>query len=391
MNRDTRINIVGGGIGGLTCALALRHYGFSVTLFEQSASFSDVGAGITLGPNASRVLIALGLLPALEPQVRTPRHAGIMHFRSGENLSYKLRGERYIDEFGSPFWHIHRADLLDVLVDAISNDEGIKVRTGHKLQGISETDGIVTTRFENGDEYESDVLIASDGLKSFVRDAIFETQEPEFTGYVAWRGLVERKLLPDLKIDPDFALYVGPQRMFGRYAVRQRSLINYVAIAIKPGWAGEGWSVKSEPGGVLSEFADWCDDVVNIIEKTPVDGSYKWALHVREPLQSWVKGRVTLLGDAAHPMTPFLGLGAGMTIEDALVLARAFDASENCDEALSRYETARLEHANMAQTESAKQGLHLLNNKPGGDGGDKRLYGEDSLGLYQYDATTVSV
>ena len=157
----------------MTAAIALRKYGFPIVLFEQSEQFGDVGAGITIGPNASRVLLALGLQERLAPYVRTPRHAGILHFRTGDRISYSLRGDSYISEFGAPFWHIHRADLLGVLVDALADDPGAELRPGHKVTEITQSADEVTSRFANGVAESCDVLIASDGIKSTVRETLF--------------------------------------------------------------------------------------------------------------------------------------------------------------------------------------------------------------------------
>ena len=390
VNSTLRIHIIGGGIAGLTAAIALRKHGFPVVLFEQSEQFGDVGAGITIGPNASRVLLALGLQQRLEPYIRTPRHAGVLHYKTGDPVSYALRGDRYVSEFGSPFWHIHRADLLKVLVDTLSDDPGAELRTGHQVTGITQSADKAACKFANGVSENCDVLIASDGIKSTTRETLFPGTPATFTGYVAWRGLVDMESLPGFEIDPDFALYAGPGRIVGRYALRKRSLMNYVAISTREDWREEGWTVRSEVAEVVSEFGDWCEDVQRIIRATPPDRCFKWALHVREPLETWVEGRVALLGDAAHPMTPFLGLGAGIGIEDAMVLARAFSSSDGWQSALERYQNARVAHAAYAQRASARQGLHLLNAKAE-PGEGKRLYNEDTLGLYTYDATTVAL
>ncbi len=382
-------DIIGAGIGGLTTAIALARQGLEVNLYEQSSALGDVGAGITLGPNASRVMLALGLGPQLEALGRTPQHAGVMHYASGQVLSMKQRGGQYLEEFGAPFWHIHRADLVDILDTAAHATGRVHLHTGHRLAGI-DVDGMqARIRFDNGREVPSELVVAADGLKSPVRAALFDDTAPRFTGYVAWRGLVPREALPDYEPEPDFALYVGPGKLFGRYTVRGRSLVNYVAMASRDDWRAEGWMVQADLQDVIAEFADWCEPVRAIIAHTPPDRSFQWALHVRDPMDNWMHGPVALLGDAAHPMTPFLGIGAGIAIEDAMVLGRVAGSAATVHEALSRYQSARIAHANQAQRQSAEQGLALLS--PPAGGARPEIYGENALGLYNYDATTVAV
>ncbi|MCY4263748.1 MAG: FAD-dependent monooxygenase [Gammaproteobacteria bacterium] len=389
--REKEIHINGGGIAGLTAALALSQHGFKIVLNEQSAHFAEVGAGITVGPNASRVLLALGLGDSLEQYVRTPRHGGVLHYQSGASLSRSEGGQKYLDDFGSPFWHIHRADLLDVLLVALQQQPGVELRTNHQLIDISQSDTRVNCVFANGSSSSCDLLIASDGIKSPIRQQLFSASPAEYTGYVAWRGLVDMKDLPGLETDPDFALYVGPGKTVGRYQVRRDSpQLNYAAFSTGEKWEEEGWSIRSEVEVLAEAFNDWHPDVQRIIEATPSERCFKWALHIREPLNSWVKGRVVLLGDAAHPMAPFLGLGAGIGIEDAMVLARSLSDTTDWQTALERYQKARIAHATKAQIASTEQGLHLLNAKASA-GENKRLYRDDTSSLYNYDATTVAI
>jgi salicylate hydroxylase len=390
MDRSVRINIVGTGIAGLTAALALKSKGFQPVLYEQAPELGEVGAGLTIGPNAARVLIHLGLEERLKEYCWIPRHTGVLHYKTGERITYNLRGEKYIEDFGAPFWHIHRADLLNCLAEALDLGGSTQVHFDHHLMDVSQDEAQVTCRFENGQTAQSDVLIACDGLKSQARDLLFQTGPPEFTGFVAWRGLIDRKTLPGLKIDPDFALYLGQNRMIGRYALRNRSLINVVAITQQPDWSEEGWSIPADVEELYSEFAGWHESVTGLLKAIPPETCLKWALHVRKPMTTWVNGRVALLGDAAHPMTPFFGLGAAMGIEDALVLARVFEDSDNLEEAFTRYQAARVPRGTHIQAESSRQGLYLLNINPG-DPQDKSLQGEDAIGMFGYDAVNVSV
>ena len=388
MDRSLVIHIIGAGIGGLTTAIALRAQGFKPVLFEQAPRLGEVGAGLTIGPNASRVLSALGLESRLAELAREPRHTGMLHFRSGQALQVEERGVHYREQFGAPFWHIHRADMIQLLAEGLGEPSGI--RFNHRLASIEQGEGGVTTRFTNGQEYRCDVLVACDGLKSPARRQLFDRQPPEFTGFVAWRGLVDRQAVARHAIEPDFTVFPGPQAMVGRYAVRNRSLVNFVAIAAQDDWRREGWMEPADLDEVRARFAGWHSAVTDLFEAVDPAACFKWGLHVRKPLQSWVKGRVALLGDAAHPMTPFLGLGAAMAIEDGMVLARVFADASDLDEAFSRYQAARVERANRVQSESQKQGLYLLN-IPAGQAPDQSLTGEDPLGLFAYDAVNVAV
>lgn len=388
MNKDLRIHLVGAGIGGLTAFAALRAEGFSPVLFEQAAQLGEVGAGLTIGPNASRVLTYLGLEGRLAELARVPRHTGLLHFQTGEPLKMETRGDYYREQFGAPFWHIHRADMITLLSETMGAHA--PVHFDHRLVAVQQDGTEVVTHFSNGTSHRCDVLIACDGLKSPVRQQIFDDAPPEFTGFVAWRGLVERATLPDPVIEPDFSLYTGPRAMVGRYAVRHRSLVNFVAIAEQANWQREGWMEPADLEEAIARFDGWHHGVTDLFAAAEPGAFFKWALHVRKPLQEWVNGNIALLGDAAHPMTPFLGLGAAMGIEDACVLARAFAAANEPREALSRYQRARVERGNRVQAESQKQGLYLLNIKPG-QAIDQALTGEDPLGLYAYDATTVAV
>ena len=390
MDRNVRINIVGAGIGGIVSALALRQFGFTPRLYEQAPALGDVGAGITLGPNAARVMIALGLEDALGEYNWMPRHAGILNGATGDALSVNERGPLYVEEFGAPFWHIHRADLLTVLTQALDAQPGVHFYLDHALDTITTASTSATAHFRNGESVEADVWIAADGLKSTVRDALFDGTEPEFTGYTAWRGLVERSLVTDIPLEPDFGLYVGPNKMVGRYGVRHRTLINFVAIARSENWTEEGWMVRATREEVLAEYEGWHSHVTRLFENVADDGCFKWALHIRKPIDTWVNQRVALLGDAAHPMTPFLGIGAGIAIEDAMILARAFAQEDDVDDALATYQRTRVTHANYAQAESSKQGMALLELKPG-QPTSQRLTGEDPLGLYGYDAVNMEL
>lgn len=357
MAQNLKIGLVGAGLGGMTAAIALQQRGIDVTVYEQARELGEIGAGITVGPNANKVLNALGLEDEMEALAGPSPHVGVLDYKTGERLTYTTRGrESFMEEYGAVSRLVHRADFHAVLQQAFnSTDDNLKL--GFELTDISQDDDRVALTFANGQIEYQDIVIACDGLKSIARDKLFPTEPPEFTGFVAWRGLVERAKVPHVNLDPHFATYPAENKMFARYPVRNGELINYVANARKSGFDSESWKTTADISEILDEFEDWHEDVVSIMRATPSGTCLRWALHSRKPLDSWIKGRVALLGDAAHPMTPFHGMGAGMAIEDAAILARCFEAHGNdWLQAFQRYERARIGRANTYHVASAERG-----------------------------------
>lgn len=361
MAHNIKIGLVGAGLGGMTAAIALQQRGFDVTVYEQAPSLGEIGAGITVGPNANKVLNALGLENEMEALAGPSPHAGVLDYKTGERLTYIERGrESFMEEYGAVSRLVHRADFHAVLQRAF-NPTADNLKLGYELANITQDDERVTLQFTSGKTEQCDVVVACDGLKSIARDKLFPTEPPEFTGFVAWRGLVERAKVPDVSLNPHFATYPAENKMFARYPVRNGELINYVANARKAAFDTESWKATADISEILGEFEDWHEDVVSIMKATPNGKCARWALHSRKPLASWVKGRVALLGDAAHPMTPFHGMGAGMAIEDAAILARSFEAcwddgGEDWQQAFQRYEKARIGRANTYHVASAERG-----------------------------------
>lgn len=387
MNGDKKILIVGAGLGGITAAFAMKQAGLDVTLVEQSEELGDVGAGITLGPNATRILTHLGLEQALEPWVAVPDSVGVNHVYTGEVLSKTLRGEaQYREQFGAPLWHGHRADIHGVLEQA-ARAADIPIELNKHLVYAEHDGNKATAVFSDGSRISCDLLVGADGLKSAVRKDVFGADQPQFTGFVAWRGLIPRE---PTRLEPDFLAYAAPQKLFARYPVRQRTLLNFVAMAKSDLEDNEDWMCKSSPQAALEAYEGCCEEIRAIIASAPEDACYKWALHVRKPLRTWIEGPITLLGDAAHPMTPFLGMGAGMAIEDAMVLARILANFEDWQAALTIYQSMRLPRANRMFEESAARGRKLT-----GEDSDQlrqsRDEQEDLDFAYLYDATTVEL
>lgn len=382
------VAIIGAGLGGLTCALALVRAGIRVRVFEQAPVLGEVGAGITMSPNASRILIHLGLGDGLAREGFVPERQWTQVLTTGAVLVDKPRGAEMAERYGAPYVHIHRADLHAMLCAALLAADPAAIHLDHQLIGISQSRGI-SLRFANGALHRAALVVGADGVKSVVRDQMFNTRPPQFTGQVAWRGIVPVERLPASVQAMPPGIHIGDKRLFMRYPVRHGALLNYAAFVNLEGWSEEGWAIPSTIDELLGHYADAEPAVQAIIRATPEDQLYKWALHAREPLDSWIAGQVTLLGDAAHAMLPFMGQGAASSIEDGLVLARCLAAFPPA-EALTRYEAARKDYTTRIQTQSRLLGLQFQGKDPESFG-QGPVQNEETLGLFAYDAITTPI
>ena len=385
-----QIAIVGAGIAGLVAARALQLQGFRPVVYEQAAVLGDVGAGLTVSPNATHVLNAIGLEGVLERIGMRPDRGGVKHWQTGELLVQISRGSEMLQKYGAAYYQVHRADLHRELASLVVATDPRAIRTAHAFKGLREDASGVTLFFENGREAHADAVLGADGVRSRVRTQLFGADRPRFTGYMAYRGLVRVAHLPEGIIEPTSCLSTGPGRSFTRYLVRAGELVNFVGLTERDDWREEGWSIRATVKEMLAEYAGWYEDVRSIIAATPESGLFKWALFDREPLQEWTRGRVTLIGDAAHPMLPFLGQGAAMGIEDGMVIARAFAAADSIEGALRRYVEARLPRANWVMQESRKTALNYHSGREENFRPGKHVSAE-SLGIMSYNPAAVPV
>ena len=352
------IGIVGAGIGGLTLALACRTSGFKeVTVYEQAAEVEGSAAGIQLSPNATRVLGALKLREALAEYVFYPRAVHFRTYQTGFIVAQRPLGKFAEDRYGSPYYHIHRADLHRVLVEAALG-AGIEIQTAKNCIDVTPEHGAIA--FADGARVEHDIVVGCDGIHSAVRTAILGPDAPRFTGHVAWRGMVPVERLPEDLITPTATVWMGPRKHFVHYYVRAGTLVNFVGIVENPHWQDESWRTLGDKRELVDEFADWHPSLTTLIDNA--DDCYKWALHDRDPMPVWSVGRTTLLGDACHPMLPYMAQGAAAAIEDAWVLSRMLENYEEAvDEAFTEYEKYRKPRTTKIQMGSRAQGrqFHL--------------------------------
>jgi len=388
--KDLHTLIIGAGIGGLTAALALQRAGFGVSVYEQVPELGEVGAGITITPNACHALNYLLGEQFVDELCDVPASGAIKHFETGATLIDTQRGDLPKKQYGANYCQVHRADLHTALADAVRRNDPGAIHVDCRFTGLEESGSGITARFANGRTAGGDILIGCDGGRSEVRQVLWGPDEPRFTGYIAWRGLVPTAGLDPAYLVPDSAAFAGRGHTFTRYKVRHGTLYNFVAFSRRDQWEVEGWSERAEISELLEEFSDFAPEVQAIMRAIPSDQCFKWGLFDRPPLERWTLGRASLLGDAGHPMTPFLAQGAAMAIEDGLILARALSAADDWREALARYENARRERGSFVMLESHVNARRIYGRDPDSLSRNSHKSAE-SLGLYEYNPVTVPV
>ncbi len=341
--------IIGGGIGGMTAALSLRKHGVDVEVYEQAQRMTEIGAGLQIAASATRVLAGLGLGDELVRLGVPARRIDMRDLRSDRPLYEVPLGQQAADRYGETFYQVHRPDLLEMLVKALP---AATLHLGERATCFHQHADGVTVRFESGHQTRGDLLVGADGIHSLVRRELFGEQEPEFSRIIAWRALIPAERAAHLDLPPDCHVWLGPNRSAVVYWVHAGKLLNFVGMVPSDEATPESWTAIGEVGAVRRSY-EGCTprlrEIVELIEKPFITGYY-----FRYPLERWSDGRVTILGDAAHPMHPFLAQGACQAIEDAGVLGHVLAAhgADRVPEALDEYQRRRLDRASRVQNQA---------------------------------------
>lgn len=347
--------IAGAGIGGLAAALSLHRLGIASRIFERSAELGEVGAGLQISPNGARVLHALGLEPALDAVAFRPQGIELRDYQSGFVIARTPLGAQINARYGAPYYHVHRADLHRVLEQAVRERCGDVIALGRSVVDVSQGADAVELGLSDGTRVSGDIVVGCDGIHSSVRHALFGPEQPQFTGHVAWRGVVPAERLKGVDLRPVATSWMAPRSHAVTYFLRRGELVNFVGVTEQSGWRSESWTEQGSKADLRRDFAGWHPTVRAIV--AAIDEPFRWALFGRKPLAQWSQGRATLLGDACHPMLPFLAQGAVMAIEDGAVLAACL-AAGGADHAgaLRRYERLRLRRTARVQAAARAQG-----------------------------------
>ncbi len=347
---DLDVLIIGAGIGGLTLAHALIQRGKNVRVLESAPALETVGAGIQISPNAVKVLRALGLEKAVTANAFQPRAIEARMGRSGRSvfeIPLALEAEK---RWGASYLHIHRADYITALSETLPVGT---IELNARVKSYQHTENDVSVSLADGRKLTAPYLIGADGIRSVMRAQMLGPDAPQFTGNMAWRAVVPAERLGELVPNPTACAWFGPNRHAVTYRLgAQGQLVNFVGVVEQESWQEEGWSLQGDKAEALRDFEDWHPVICNLLENA--DELHRWALFDRAPLEKWVEGRAALMGDAAHPMLPFLAQGAAMAVEDAWVLAEVIASGLD----LSAYQKLRRSRTSKVQSASrANMGL----------------------------------
>jgi len=390
--------IAGAGIGGLTAALALLKRNIDVEVYDQAVELKEVGAGIQLSANGTRVFYELGVGEELKALSAETASKELHLWNTGETWKIFDLGGVSVERYGYPYFTVYRPDLLSVLVAAVRRQKTDAIHLSSKCLGLVQDSSGVTLRLEHG-EYRGDVLVGADGVHSRIRQGLFGEDQPQFTGIIAWRGIVPMERLPEHMARMVGHNWVGPGGHVVHYPLRAGKVMNFVGALERSDWQVESWSARGTTEELAADFQGWHDDIQTLIRGIPVP--YKWALMVRPPMPRWTVGRVTLLGDACHSMVPFLAQGAVMAIEDGFLFARALsELDADIPSRLARYENARRERTRRA-VEGSSDNIGRFHNPALADPAKAREYVEREWAgqnvasryewLFKYDVTAAGI
>ena len=352
-----RVAIVGAGMGGLAAAACLRRAGIEVRIYEQAERFARLGAGIQQSPNAVKVLRALGLEPRLRAMAFRPGSTRYREAASGAVTWERVQGDVFEQTYGAPHLLLHRGDLHALLASLVPAD---MIQLGKRLTGFEQDASGVTLRFADGTRAQADAMIAADGVHSLVRAAMLGVEKPRWTGRVAFRTVLPARLLGGLAID-DSTKWMSADRHIVIYPINpRRDEVYFVTSTPEPGFDVESWSSKGDMDELRRAYADFHPDVRAVLAACPE--AHKWALVERDPLPAWCAGRVALLGDACHPMTPYMAQGAATSIEDGAVLSRCLEGrdSDGVAHALLAYEATRKPRTSRIQAMSSLNSIETF-------------------------------
>jgi salicylate hydroxylase len=399
MTDKPHVLIAGAGIGGLTAALGLLHQGFPVSVYEQAKELREVGAGVLISPNGMRVLTSLGIAERALAVAAHPVRREVRLWNTGQAWPTFELNTVAAAVYGYPFAWLFRPDLLELLADAITHLAPDAIHLGCSATSCRQDAETVTLLFADGRTVSGDALVGADGVHSVVRSTLHGTDQPEFTGFIAWRGVIPFTALPSRFADGVAKTWVGPRGHVVEYPIRRGELLNFVGVVQRDDWRTESWSTVGSRKQLVADFNGWHDDVQIMIEAIPQPNL--WALSMHRRLPHWSVDRMTLLGDACHPTLPFLGQGATMAIEDGLVLARAMAAyTPDIARGFGAYEAVRKERTSRLVA-GAEENVKRITNPILADPATAQVFLETEFAeakmserlnwVYEYDATSVVV
>jgi salicylate hydroxylase len=368
ISRALRVAIIGAGIGGLTCAAALRQMGgFEVSIYERAATLGEVGAGLQIAPNAVKVIRGLGLEDQFVRLAAEPSARVTIKWNEGTVLSREPFKGRMEQMFGAPYYMAHRADLHQLLLSSVPESS---IHTACECIAVENRTDCAVLRLAGGQEIEADVVLGADGIHSVVRSCLFGESEARFTNQICWRLVLPmeelHKAASQMHVPMDgndYTGWLGPNGHVIFYPLRGGELLNIFAGSVSKQWADEKWAVPSAIDEMLAAYAGWHPAMLHVLSRA--QETYKWGIYDRDPLDQWACGRIALLGDAAHPMMPTLAQGAAISMEDGYAVARHLDLErDDPAAALAEYARARIPRASKVQLQARQQFLNNQLNPP---------------------------